>query len=89
MAVEIKLYKKEGTYFSQDKQKDVPYTNFYLSINGNNIPIEVKYFKNPKFNDRDPGYSGRMAVMSTFAEFFPEKDEAEAVVVNKETGEVT
>lgn len=88
-AVEIKLYKKEGTYFSQDKQKDVPFTNFYLSINGNNIPIEVKYFPNAKFNDRDPGYAGRMAVMSTFAEFFPEKEETEAETVNKATGEVS
>ena len=75
--VEVKLYKKEVTYYSEDKQKDVPFTNFYLSINGNNIPIEVKYFPNKQFNDRDPGYSGRMAVMSTFAEPFPEKAENE------------
>ena len=87
--VEIKLYKKEGTYFNQNKQKDVPFTNFYISINGNNIPVEVKYFPNQDFNGRDPGYSARMAVLSTFAVPFPEKDDSEIGNVNKETGEVT
>ena len=70
--MEVKLYKKEGTYFSQDKQKDVPYVNFYVKCNDALIPVEVKYFPNKNFNDRDPGYSGRMAVMSAFAEILPE-----------------
>ena len=74
--VEIKLYKKEGTYFNQNKQKDVPYTNFYISINGNNIPVEVKYFPNDKFEGRDPGYQGRVAVLSLLAQPLPEKDSA-------------
>ena len=67
MEVKLELYKHEGTYFSESKNKDVPYTNFFLSINGNRIPIEVKYFKQEQFGGRDPGYAGRMSVMSTFA----------------------
>ena len=78
MEVNVKLYKKEGTYFSKSKNKDVPYINFYLSINGNNIPVEVKYFPNEKFDGRDPGYSGRVAVMSTFAVPYPESENSDS-----------
>ena len=77
MEVTVKLYKREGTYFSQKDQKDKPFTNFYVSINDNMIPVEVKYFPNPQFNDRDPGYASRVAVLSTFAELLPEKEKTE------------
>ena len=77
MEVKVKLYKREGTYFSQKDQKDKPFTNFYVSINDNMIPVEVKYFPNPQFDNRDPGYSSRVAVLSTFAELLPEKEKKE------------
>ena len=60
----IKLYKKEGTYFDKEAKKDKPYTNYYVSCNGNMIPVQVKYFPNDNFGGRDPGYSARVAVMS-------------------------
>ncbi|MBO5907499.1 MAG: hypothetical protein J6Q85_05070 [Clostridia bacterium] len=71
--MEVKLYKKEGTYFSEKDQKDKHYTNFYVACNDNLIPVEVKYFPNKDLNDRDPGYSSRFAVLSAFAEPLPEK----------------
>ena len=72
--VEIKLYKKEGTYFSKEKNKDVPFTNYYLKVGDELIPVEVKYFSNPSFDGRDPGYSARRAVLSAFAEILPERE---------------
>ena len=75
MNIEIKLYKKEGTYFDEKEQKDKPFTNYYIGCNGNLIPVHVKYFPNEKFNGRDPGYSARVAVLSTFAELLPDRKE--------------
>lgn len=74
---EVKLYKKNGTYFSKEKNKDVPFTNFYVQCNDQMIPVEVKYFPNPKTDNRDLGYQGRFAVLSAFAELFPEKEKTE------------
>ncbi len=71
----VNLYKKTGTYFSEKDQKDKPYTNFYIKCNDQLIPVEVKYFPNPQFQDRDPGYQGRFAVLSAFAEPLPEKED--------------
>lgn len=73
MAMEIKLYKKEGTYFSEKDNKDKPFTNFYIECNGELIPIEVKYFKNPKLDGRDPGYQKRFGALSILAESLPEE----------------
>ena len=73
--MEVKIFKKTGTYFSKEKNKDVPFTNFYVQCNDQLIPIEVKYFPNPQFENRDPGYQGRFAVLSAFAEILPEKNE--------------
>ena len=75
----VNLYKKTGTYFSEKDQKDKPYTNFYIKCNDQLIPVEVKYFPNPQFQDRDPGYQGRFAVLSAFAELLPEKEEKKDV----------
>ena len=72
--MEVKLYKKSGTYFSEKDKKDKPYTNFYIQCNDQLIPVEVKYFPNPKLDNRDPGYSGRFQVLSAFAEVLPEKE---------------
>ena len=70
----VKLYKKTGTYFSQKDNKDKFFTNFYIQCNDKLIPIEVKYFPNPQFNDRDPGYQARFAVLSAFAEALPDEE---------------
>lgn len=77
----VNLYKKTGTYFSEKDQKDKPYTNFYIKCNDQLIPVEVKYFPNPQFQDRDPGYQGRFAVLSAFAEPLPEKEEKKDTAV--------
>ena len=71
----VNLFKKTGTYFSEKDQKDKPFTNFYIQCNDQLVPVEVKYFQNPKFDNRDPGYQGRFAVLSAFAEVLPEKEE--------------
>ena len=71
--MEIKLMKREGTYFSKTKNKDVPYTNFYIKCNDTLVPVEVKYFPNEAFEGRDPGYASRMMLLSTLAEPLPEK----------------
>ena len=71
----VNLYKKTGTYFSEKDNKDKPYTNFYIKCNDQLIPVEIKYFPNAQFDNRDPGYQGRFAVLSAFAEFLPEKEE--------------
>jgi hypothetical protein len=60
----ISLYKKTGTCFSKEKNKDVPFTNFYVKCNEKLIPVEIKYFPNPQFENRDPGYQGRFAVLA-------------------------
>ena len=76
----VQLYKKTGTYFSEKDKKDKPYTNFYIMCNDQLIPVEVKYFPNPQFQDRDPGYQGRFAVLSAFAEPLPEKEDKKDTV---------
>lgn len=73
----VNLFKKTGTYFSEKDKKDKPYTNFYIQCNDQLIPVEIKYFPNSQFNDRDPGYQGRFAVLSAFAEVLPEKEKKE------------
>ena len=71
----VKLFKKTGTYFSERDKKDKPFTNFYIECNDQLIPVEVKYFPNPQLENRDPGYQGRFAVLSAFAEILPQKEE--------------
>ena len=73
--MEVKLYKRSGTYFSEKDKKDKPFTNFYIQCNDELIPVEVKYFPNPKTDNRDPGYQGRFAVLSAFAELLPDREE--------------
>ena len=83
----VKLFKKNGTYFSEKDQKDKPFTNFYIQCNDQLIPVEVKYFPNPKLDNRDPGYQGRFAVLSAFAELFPENEKQEEKREEKKEGE--
>ena len=72
--MDVKLFKREGTYFSEKDNKDKPFTNFYIQCNDHLIPVEIKYFPNPKTDNRDPGYQGRFAVLSAFAEKLPERE---------------
>ena len=73
MTVDVKIFKKEGTYIDKNG-KEKPFTNFYLQANDKIIPIEVKYFPNDKFEGRDPGYQGRVSVLSLLAQPVPEKE---------------
>ena len=73
MNVDVKIYKKEGTYTDKNGKEKL-FVNFYLQANDKMIPIEVKYFPNDKFEGRDPGYQGRVAVLSMLAQPFPEKE---------------
>lgn len=73
MEVTMKLFMRKGKVFSETKQKDVYFTDFFLQLNGELIPIEVKYFKNPKLEGRDPGYQGRVAKLELVAELLPDK----------------
>ena len=68
----VELFKKKGTY--KDKEgKDKPFVNFYVKCNDNLIPVEPKYFPNPKCDDRDPGFAGRKAVLESFATMLEDK----------------
>lgn len=73
MEVTMKLFMRKGKVFSETKKKDVYFTDFFLQLNDELIPIEVKYFKNPKLDGRDPGYSGRVAKLELIAEPLPDK----------------
>ena len=68
--VEIKVLKQSGFYKKEGKKRQ--YTNFYLQLNDERIPFEVKYFPNDKFGGRDPGYQGRVAAISLIAEALPD-----------------
>ena len=86
MTVEIKLYKRTGTYEKDGKEK--PFTNFYIGVNDKLIPVEVKYFPNAAFQNRDPGYQGRVAALDVVAELLPEitnKDKAPDINPRKVT----
>ena len=73
--MEVKLYKRTGTYYSEKDKKDKPYTNLYVQCNDQLIPIEAKYFPNPNFDNRDPAYSGRFSVLFAFSELLPNQEE--------------
>lgn len=72
VSVEVKIWKKEVAY--QKDGVDKRATNFFLQLNDQLIPIEVKYFPQKKFNDRDPGYQGRVSALSLVAEMLPDKE---------------
>ena len=74
--MEVKLFKRTGTYFNPTKKKDIPFVNFYVQCNDTLIPVEVKYFPNSKTDNRDLGYSRRMGMMEACAELLPDKEAA-------------
>ena len=71
--MEVKLYKKNGHYVDTKTQKEKPFVNFYVQCGDQLIPVEPKYFPNPKCEDRDPQFPGRKAVLEAFAEELPDK----------------
>lgn len=73
--MQVQLFKKVGTYPDKDTGKDKPYTNFYVKCGDALVPVQVCYFPNPKFDNRDPNYNGRKQVLSAFAAILPPKDE--------------
>ena len=42
--MQVVLYKKSGTYFSKQDNKDKPFTRFYLRCGNTVVPIEPTYF---------------------------------------------
>ena len=73
----VNLVKRTGTYFSEKDNKDKPFVNFYLQCNDQLIPIEVKYFPQAKFDNRDPGYQKRLGIMEFCADLLPDPPEKE------------
>lgn len=73
--IEVKLFKKEGTYVDKDKNEK-RFTNFYVQCGDKLIPVDVKFFPNEKLDGRDPEYAGRKEVLKAFAEKLPEKKAA-------------
>lgn len=83
---QVLLFKQCSTYFSQEKNRDIPYCNFFIRINDKLIPIEVKYFPNPKFDNRDPAFSNRKFLLEAVAELLPPRTESSTSdVVNSDT----
>lgn len=77
--MEVKLYKSKGKYLNAAGEEK-NYTNFYISCNGELIPVEVKFFDRKDEKGRptgkDPAYSARRNVLSAFADPLPEKEGA-------------
>ena len=73
--MQVKLYKKKGTYVDKKDNKEKQYTNFYVECGDKLIPVEPVFFPNSALDGRDPGYSGRKSVLEAFAELLPELPE--------------
>lgn len=71
--MEIKLYRKNGTYTKKDTGEQKPYTNLYVKIGNSLIPINVPYFPNDALNGRDLNYNSRVSIIKAVAEELPEK----------------
>ena len=64
----VQLFKRKKKYTDKDGNERVA-TNFFVKCGdeGELIAIDIHYFPNPKLEDRDPGFTGRKAVMEAFA----------------------
>ena len=71
----VQLFKKYGTYTDKESGKEKRFVNFYVQCGDQMIVVEPKYFPNPKFDDRDPFFAGRKAVLEAFADILPEREE--------------
>lgn len=77
--MQVVLYKKSGTYFSKQDNKDKPFTRFYLRCGNTVVPIEPTYFNKKDENGediRDLGYSARKSVLEAFADELPDKEKS-------------
>ena len=72
----VQLFKRKSTYVDKDG-KDRVATNFYIKCGdeGDLIAVDIHYFPNPKTDNRDPGFTGRKAVMEAFATTLPERED--------------
>lgn len=73
--MEVKLYKKEGTYVDNKTQKEKKFVNFYVKCNDTLIPVQPCYFPNEKCDNRDPQFAARKGTLEAFADTLPEKDQ--------------
>ena len=64
----VQLFKVKKPYKDAEGTEKVA-TNFYVKCGeeGDLIAIDIHYFPNAQFSDRDPGYASRKAVMEAFA----------------------
>ncbi len=69
--MQVKLFKKTSSYIDKNTNGEKQATNLYVDCNGKLIPIAVKYFENS--DGVDPAYSGRKAILTTFADELPDK----------------
>lgn len=68
--MQVELLKKSSMYRNKDGE-DKTAVNFYLRCGETLVPIQVRYFGNNE--GRDPSYSGRKLVLSSFASVLPEQ----------------
>lgn len=78
--MQVQLFKKVGTYTDKKDGKEKRFTNFYLKCGDALVPVEVCYFPQEKFDNRDPQYNGRKEVLSAFAAILPDKPDNGAIV---------
>ena len=74
----VQLFKRKKPYKDADGKEKIT-TNFYIKCGdeGDLIAIDIHYFQNPLFENRDPGYTGRKAVMEAFATTLVEENASE------------
>ena len=72
--MKVDLFKKKGTYTDKEG-KEKMFTNFYIKCGDMMIPVEPKYFPNPKCSDRDPQFAERKGAMEAFADILPDKEQ--------------
>ena len=82
--MQVNLYKRNVEYTNQDGEVKTA-TNYFVQCGDVLVPVEVKYFPNPKLDNRDPGYSARFAVLRAFATPLPEKEKKEEKVTSMPT----
>lgn len=73
----VQLFKEQNQYTDKDGNEKTA-TNFSILCGDVKIPIEVKYFENKELG-RDPAYSGRKLVLSSYAEEIPAKEKQESI----------
>lgn len=71
----VQLFKRKKGYTDSEGKERVA-TNFYIKCGdeGDLIAIDIHYFPNAKLDNRDPGFTGRKAVMEAFATTLTDQD---------------